>query len=63
MNILLGGCVENNDYVRLVISDLHLGSFYAKEELLCKMLNEIYFDELVLAGDIIDFIKEIRPGL
>ena len=49
--------MKNNDYVRLVISDLHLGSLYAKEELLCEMLAEIEFDELILAGDIIDFIK------
>ena len=45
------------DYVRLVISDLHIGSLHAKEDLLCDMINEIEFDELVLAGDIIDFIK------
>ena len=45
------------DYVRLIISDLHLGSLHAKEDLLCEMLNEIEFDELILAGDIIDFIK------
>jgi len=45
------------DYIRLVISDLHLGSFYAKETLLCEMIEEIEFDELILAGDIIDFIK------
>ena len=49
--------MENKDYVRLIISDLHLGSLHAKEEMLCKMLSETYFDELVLAGDIIDFIK------
>lgn len=46
-----------DDYVRLVISDLHIGSLHAKEDLLCDMINEIEFDELVLAGDIIDFIK------
>ena len=45
------------DYVRLIISDLHLGSFYSKEELLCEMIEEVEFDELILAGDIIDFIK------
>ena len=46
-----------NDYIRLVISDLHLGSLSAKENLLCDLLSTIEFDELVLAGDIIDFIK------
>jgi len=45
------------DYVRLVISDLHLGSLNSKEDELCEMINEIEFDELILAGDIIDFIK------
>ncbi len=46
-----------SDYVRLVISDLHIGSMHAKEDLLCDMLEDVYFDELILAGDIIDFIK------
>ena len=49
--------MKDKDYVRLIISDLHLGSLYSKEDLLCEMINEIEFDELVLAGDIIDFIK------
>ena len=49
--------MKKNDYVRLVISDLHLGSLYAKVELLCEMLSQVYFHELILAGDIIDFIK------
>ena len=45
------------DYVRLVISDLHIGSVHAKEDLLCDMIENTHFDELILAGDIIDFIK------
>ena len=45
------------DYVRLVISDLHIGSVHAKEDLLCDMIENVHFDELILAGDIIDFIK------
>ena len=49
--------MKSEDYVRLVISDLHLGSMHSKEDLLCEMVNEIEFDELILAGDIIDFIK------
>lgn len=43
---------------RLIISDLHLGSVYTKEKQLLEFLstnNE--FDELILAGDIIDFLK------
>ena len=49
--------MKDNDYVRLIISDLHLGSLHAKEDKICEMLDEIEFDELILAGDIIDFIK------
>jgi len=45
------------DYTRLVISDLHLGSAFSKEEKIYKLLMETDFDELILAGDIIDFIK------
>jgi len=42
---------------RLIISDLHLGSFHAKEQqLLAFLSNNNDFDELILAGDIIDFI-------
>ncbi len=48
------------DYKRLIISDLHLGSAYAREEELYNFLNEIEFDELILNGDIIDFIKVPR---
>jgi UDP-2,3-diacylglucosamine pyrophosphatase LpxH len=46
-----------SEYVRLVISDLHLGSLHSKEDKLCEMIENIEFDELILAGDIIDFIK------
>lgn len=42
---------------RLVISDLHIGSRFYKSEALLKLLDEQEFDELVLAGDIIDLIK------
>ena len=45
------------DYVRLIISDVHLGSFYSKEKELLQFLQNVEFDELILAGDIIDFIK------
>ena len=42
---------------RIVISDLHIGTrFYRSEELLNFLKNE-EFDQLILAGDIIDFIK------
>ncbi len=42
---------------RIIISDLHIGSkFYRSEELL-KFLKSEHYDELILAGDIIDFIK------
>ena len=47
----------SEDISRLVISDLHLGSAYSKESRICELLNEVDWDELILAGDVIDFIK------
>jgi len=42
---------------RIIISDTHIGSkFYRADELL-EFLREEEFDQLILAGDIIDFIK------
>ena len=42
---------------RIIISDTHIGSkFYKAEELLSFLKSEEY-DQLILAGDIIDFIK------
>ena len=42
---------------RVIISDTHIGSkFYRSSELLDFLKKEKY-DELILAGDIIDFIK------
>jgi len=42
---------------RIIVSDTHIGSkFYKSKQLLSFLKSETY-DELVLAGDIIDFIK------
>ena len=42
---------------RVIISDTHIGTkFYKSDQLLAFLKNED-FDELILAGDIIDFIK------
>ena len=49
--------MTTHDYTRLIISDVHLGSYYSKEDKLLRFLQTVEFDELVLAGDIIDFIK------
>ena len=49
--------MKTHDYTRLIISDVHLGSYYSKEDKLLNFLQTVEFDELVLAGDIIDFIK------
>ena len=49
--------MKDRDYTRLIISDVHLGSYYSKEDKLLSFLKTVEFDELVLAGDIIDFIK------
>ena len=45
------------DYKRLVVSDTHLGSEYSKEEELLSLLQSIEYDELILAGDIIEFLR------
>ena len=42
---------------RVIISDLHIGSKNSNEEALINFLSSIQCDELILAGDIIDFIK------
>lgn len=42
---------------RIVISDLHIGSRFYNKEALFKFLSNENFDQLILAGDIIDFIK------
>ena len=45
------------DYVRLVVSDTHLGSAYCQEDKLEKLLKTVEYDELILAGDIIEFLR------
>ena len=50
---------SQKDYVRLIVSDLHLGSAYTHELELKNLLMNTEFDELILAGDIIEFLK--RP--
>ena len=42
---------------RLIISDLHMGSLFSREEKIIKLLKTEKYDELILGGDIIDFIK------
>ena len=42
---------------RVVISDLHIGSTHCREEELVHFIETLECDELILAGDIIDFIK------
>ena len=46
-----------DDYTRVIISDLHLGSVYSKEAELSNFLDSIEFDEIILAGDIIEFLR------
>ena len=45
------------DYVRLVVSDTHLGSDYSKEEELLSLLKGLDYDELILAGDRVEFLR------
>jgi len=42
---------------RLILSDLHIGSRNSNESALLDFLSENDCDELILAGDIIDFIR------
>lgn len=42
---------------RIIISDVHIGSRHYNGEALSKFLSEAKYDQLILAGDIIDFIK------
>jgi len=42
---------------RIVISDTHIGSKFYKSDDLLKFLKSVEYDQLILAGDIIDFIK------
>ena len=42
---------------RVIVSDTHIGTKFYKSEELLQFLDTVDCDELVLAGDIIDFIK------
>ena len=42
---------------RVIISDTHIGTKFYRSDKLLKFLQSAEYDELVLAGDIIDFIK------
>jgi len=42
---------------RVIISDTHIGTKFYRSDKLLKFLQNVEYDELVLAGDIIDFIK------
>jgi UDP-2,3-diacylglucosamine pyrophosphatase LpxH len=42
---------------RVIISDTHIGSKFYKSRQLLRFLKSESYDELILAGDIIDFIK------
>ena len=46
------------DYIRLIISDTHLGSLCSKEKKLLDLLSSVEYDELILAGDIIEFLRK-----
>ncbi len=46
------------DYVRLILSDLHLGSVHAQESRIYSLLKNVDYDELILAGDIIEFLRK-----
>ena len=52
--------MKSKDYVRLIISDLHLGSAHTHERELKNLLHNTQFDELILAGDILEFLRRPR---
>jgi len=49
---------KNKDWVRLIISDTHIGAAYSKEAALKKFLKSSEYDELILAGDIVEFLRK-----
>ena len=46
------------DWVRLIVSDTHLGTVHSKEEALLDLLRRMQYDELILAGDIFEFLRQ-----
>ena len=42
---------------RIIISDTHIGTKFYKSDMLLSFLKSADYDQLILAGDIIDFIK------
>ena len=42
---------------RIIISDTHIGSRFYKSDQLLGFLKSIEYDQIILAGDIIDFIR------
>ena len=46
-----------DDCRRLIISDTHIGSAFSREDEFLQVLKTVEFDELILAGDIIDFMR------
>ena len=42
---------------RIIISDTHIGTKFDKSDMLLSFLKSADYDQLILAGDIIDFIK------
>jgi len=42
---------------RIIISDTHIGTKFYKSDILLSFLKSADYDQLILAGDIIDFIK------
>jgi UDP-2,3-diacylglucosamine pyrophosphatase LpxH len=42
---------------RLIVSDTHIGSRFCKKDDLIKLLKKTQYDQLILNGDIIEFLK------
>ena len=48
---------KDKDWIRLIVSDVHLGSAHSKEQNFLSLLKNLEFDELILAGDIVEFLR------
>ena len=46
------------NWIRLIVSDTQLGTVHSKESKLLQLLKETEYDELILAGDIFEFLRQ-----
>mgnify|MGYP001243879235 CR=1 FL=1 len=54
--------MDQTDYVRLIISDVHLGSAHTKEKELIRLLMETQFDEQIVVQKYLATISRTLLG-